>query len=90
MVRKFRQREKRRKQLLQTYEVDVILEKCWLLDVKPEDCVEYKQALKQIESDVGPPPVLKTIESTATLSKLHRQGNCYHCLLCMHRRAHLL
>lgn len=74
MVRKMKQREKRRQQLLQVHEVDVLLEKCWLLDLKPEENPEYKNALKQIEAELGPPPVLKTMETLATLAKLHRQG----------------
>lgn len=37
--------------------------------------MEYKQALKQIENDLGPLPVLRTVEPTATIVKLHRQGN---------------
>lgn len=74
MVRKMRQREKRRQQLLQVHEVDVLLEKCWLLELKPEENPEYKNALTQIEAELGPPPVLRTMETLATLSKLHRQG----------------
>lgn len=74
-MRKVKQREKRREQLLQSYEVDVILEKCWLLDIKPEDSMEYKNALKQIEEDLGAAPVLRTVETAAVISKLHRQGN---------------
>jgi hypothetical protein len=78
VMRKRRQREDRRQQLLQTYEVDVILEKCWLLEINPEDSVEYTTVREKIEIDLGAPPVLKTIESNSTISKLHRQGMRMH------------
>jgi hypothetical protein len=74
MMTKWRARESLRKELVQKYDVEVLIEQCFLLQTNPMDSKEYQDALKAVERDLGPPPVLKSLETPATLARLHRQG----------------
>ena len=52
----------------------VLLEKCYLLQIDPSSDAEYCAAVAKVRAEVPPVPPLRVIESSITLSRLHKQG----------------
>eukprot|EP00892_Ulva_mutabilis_P005870 jgi/Ulvmu1/3655/UM017_0069.1 len=73
-VQRWRLRRVRRAELAESHGLDVVRERCFLLGQAPDTHPDYLAAVARVDADLGPPPLLRIIETPATLAKLHRQG----------------